>query len=149
MVAAVSGLDRQRLVVMEKRVSAYRVAYHRWLDSDYRRPVDMAFTEEGDRLVFESPEGARAYGPFARGGGREIALPAASPIGLGQTLRGGELLALISGSSGEKRLVCATASGRIVVDAPLSAEEAFLRASGDSIYIGADDRIARLDLREL
>jgi len=148
-VAAISGLDRQRLVVMEKRVSAYRVAYHRWLDSDYRRPVDMAFTEEGDRLVFESPEGARAYEPSGRSGGREIVLASASPIGLGQTLRGGELLALVSGLSGEKRLVCASASGRIVVDAPLSATDAFVRASGDSIYIGADDRIARLDLREL
>ena len=149
LVAAISGLDRQRLVVMEKRVSAYRVAYHRWLDTEYRRPVDMAFTEEGDRLVFESAEGARVYEPSGRGGGREVALGVPSPSGLGQAVRRGGLLVLVSGSGRERRLVCASASGRIVVDAPFAAAERFVRSSGDAIFLGADDRIARLDLREL
>jgi len=145
LVAAVSGLDRQRLVVMEKRVSAYRVAYHRWLDSDYRRPVPMAFTAEGGLLVYESPAGVGVY----ERSGRDAVLPIPASIGLGLSARGGELLVLLSGAGESKRLVCASLPGCRVVDAPLVARDAFVQASGDSIFIGADDRIARMDLREM
>jgi hypothetical protein len=148
-VAAISGLDKQRFVVMEKRVSAYRVAYHRWLDSDYRRPVTMAFTSDGRRLVFESPVGVGVYERGGAGAGRESFLPIAAPSGLGLSARGGELLVFLSGLGADKRLVCASLPDRLVVDAPLSAKDAFVLTSGDSIFIGADDRIARLDLREM
>jgi hypothetical protein len=150
LVAAVSGLDRQRLVVMEKRVTAYRVAYHRWLESDYRRPVAMAFTADGRRLVYESPAGVGVYERPAGGGrGRESVLSISAASGLGLTAKGGELLVLLSGKGEDKRLVCASLPGCLVVDAPLKARDAFVESSGDSIFIGADDRIARLDLKEM
>lgn len=149
LVAAVTGLDRQRLVVMEKRVTAYRVAYHRWLESDYRRPVAMAFTADGRRLVYESPAGVGVYERGGGGRGRESVLSISAASGLGLTAKGGELLVLLSGKGEEKRLVCASLPGRLVVDAPLRARDAFVESSGDSIFIGADDRIARLDLKEL
>jgi len=66
LVAAVTGLDRQRLVVMEKRSTAYRVVYHRYLASDYRRPVTIAFTSDGRRLEYESPSGVGVYDRAAR-----------------------------------------------------------------------------------
>jgi hypothetical protein len=149
LVAAVSGLDKQRLVVMEKRVSAYRVAYHRWLDSDYRRPVTMAFTADGKRLVYEVPAGVGVYEREAKGRGRETVLPITASRGLGLSARDGELLVLLSGQGSRKRLVCAALPGRLAIDAPLSAKDAFIDASGDSIFIGADDLIARLDLKEM
>jgi hypothetical protein len=148
LVAAISGLDRQRLVVMEKRVTAYRVAYHRWLESDYRRPVAMAFTADGRRLAYESPAGVGVY-ERSGGRGRESVLSLFGASGLGLTARDGELLVLLSGKGGDRRLVCASLPGRLVVDAPLKAASAFVESSGNAIFIGADDRIARLDLKEM
>jgi hypothetical protein len=147
-VAAVSGLDRQRLIVLEKRISAYRVAYHRWLDSDYRRPIAMAFTPDGRRMLFESPEGVGIFEHSSRGG-RETVLRVASPSGFGQTLRDGWLLVFIAGTEHKRRLVCALPSGKVVIDVPLSAGQTYIQTIGDAVFVGADDRIARLDLREL
>ena len=145
LVAAISGLDRQRLVVLEKRSSAFRVTYHRWMDSDFRRPVAMGFTADGSRLVFELPGAVGVYDRAAR---RESALAAVSREGLGLTARAGDLLVLLAGGGEEKRLVCAAAQDRRVVDISFRAAETFLDVRGDSIFLGADGTLVRMDLRE-
>ncbi len=145
LVAAITGLDRQRLVVMEKRSSAYRVAYHRYLSSDYRRPVYIAFTPDGNRLAYESPSGVGVYDRSSRGE-TAISVPATSRLGL--TTMDGRLMVLLSGGGDEKRLVCAALPDRRVVDLVLKAPLAFVETGGDSIYLGIDDDMVRMDLRE-
>ena len=95
LVAAVTGLDKQRLVVMEKRSSAYRVAYHRYLASDYRRPIYMGFTADGSRLAFESPAGVGVYDRPSRGE-TVVSVPVTSRLGV--TTMGGKLMVFLSGS---------------------------------------------------
>jgi hypothetical protein len=145
LVAAITGLDRQRLVVMEKRSSAYRVAYHRYLASDYRRPVYMAFTGDGSRLAYESPSGVGVYDRASRSE-TVIATPAASSLGL--TTMGGRLMVLLSGNGEERRLVCAALPDRRVVDLGLKAQLAFVETQGDSLFLGLDQDIVRMDLAE-
>lgn len=148
-VAAVSGLDRQRLIVLEKRVSAYRVAYHRWLDSEYRRPIAMAFTPDGRRMLFESPDGLVILDTPGKIRGHETLIHVDSPVEFGKTVHGGEFLVFIAGSENKRRLMCVLPSGRVVVNVPLSANQLYLETAGDAVFVGADDRIARLDMREL
>ncbi|HOX49346.1 MAG TPA: hypothetical protein PLG14_09200, partial [Spirochaetales bacterium] len=81
MAAAVTGLDRQRLVVLERRSSAFRVTYHRWLESDFRRQVSMAFTEDGRYLAYEIPSGLGVYDREKRAESK-IASAALSGVGL-------------------------------------------------------------------
>lgn len=145
LVAAITGLDRQRLVVMEKRSSAYRVGYHRYLASDYRRPVYMGFTADGGKLAYESPSGV---GVFDRTSRDETAISVPADSRLGLTTLDGRLLVLLSGSGEEKRLVCAALPDRRVVDLVLKAELAFVETRGDSIFLGADQDIVRMDLAE-
>jgi hypothetical protein len=145
LVAAVTGLDKQRLVIMEKRSAAYRVVYHRYLSSDYRRPVGIAFTSDGRRLAYESPSGVGIYDRASR---VETLVSVPAPDRLGITVRGGELMALLSGSGADKRLVCAAMPDRRLVDVTLRAKDAFIEARGDSIFLGLDDDIVRMDLQE-
>ncbi len=144
LVAAVTGLDKQRLVVMEKRSAAYRVAYHRYLASDYRRPVSIAFTEDGGRLAYESPSGVSVYDRASRSE-TVISVPATSRLAL--TARGGGLIVLLSGNGGEKRLVCAAPPDRRVVDVTLKADLAFVEARDDALFLGVDGDIVRMDLQ--
>jgi hypothetical protein len=145
LVAAITGLDKQRLVVMEKRSTAYRVAYHRYLSSDYRRPVAIAFTPDGRQLLFESPSGVGIYDRAGRSES-SISIPVSSKLGL--TMMGGELMAFLSGEGGGKRLVCAARPDRRLVDIPLKAALAFAETSGNSLFLGLDDDIVRLDIQE-
>jgi hypothetical protein len=144
-VAAITGADKQRLVVLEKRSAAYRVTYHRYLASDYRRPVYIAFTDDGSRLAYESPAGIGVYNRASRSE-TVVSIPATSR--LGQTLLKGKLMVFLSGSGGEKRLVCTALPDRRVVDIRVKAGLAFAEARGDSIFLGTDDRIVRMDLQE-
>ena len=145
LVAAITGLDKQRLVVMEKRTSAYRVAYHRYLSSDYRRPVYMAFTADGSRLAYESPSGVGVYDRASRSE-TVVSVPATSRLGL--TTLAGKLMVLLSGEGEEKRLVLAALPDRRVIDLALKAQLAFVETRGDSIFLGADGDIVRMDLKE-
>jgi len=144
-VAALCGLDKQRLVVMEKRSSDYRVAHHRWLETDYRRPVTMGFSGDGQLLVYESEGGAAV---FDRGSGKEYLVDvdlAGEPAAL---IQGSRILAFLSGAGGAMRLVCASPEDKRLVDLPLRASAAFLDTEGRSFFLGLDEGLIRLDLRE-
>ncbi|MBL8968079.1 MAG: hypothetical protein JNG85_13825 [Spirochaetaceae bacterium] len=150
MVAAVSGLDRQRLVVLERRSAAYRVTYHRWLESDYRRPVAMAFTGDGSYLAYESPTGLGLYDRAAR---REASLSAARLASVGEYLADRGLLLLLEGGGAEKGVLIASPAGRRLFTAPFTASEAFVSRSGDAVFLGIAEgggaaSILRMDLKE-
>jgi hypothetical protein len=145
LVAAITGADRQRLVILEKRSAAYRVAYHRYLNSDYRRPVYIAFTADGSRLAYESPAGIGVYDRESREE-TVVSVPATSK--LGKTARNGQLMVFLSGRGDTKRLVCTAIPDRRVVDVSLKASLAFVEARGDALFLGTDDSIVRMDLEE-
>ena len=145
LVAAVTGADKQRLVILEKRSAAYRVAYHRYLSSDYRRPVYIAFTGDGSRLAYESPSGIAVYD---RGTKRETIISVPATTRLGQTMQGGQLMVFLSGRGDTKRLVCTALPDRRVLDVPVKASLAFVEARDDSLFLGADDSLVRMDFEE-
>jgi len=145
LVAAVCGLDKQRLVVLEKRSSAYRVTFHRWLDSDFRRPLAMSFTADGRNLVYEAPGGA---GIYERGTRRESLIAAGSVGRVGEAVEGLGMLALLAGSGEERLLVCASPDDRRLIDLRLRASDASLEVDGNSFFLGLDGNLIRMDLRE-
>ncbi len=145
LVAAVAGLERQRLVVLERRYSDYRVTWHRWLDSDFRRPVSIAFTGDGERLMYEVPGGVGVFDRASRND-YTISVPAVDKLGL--SIKAWNILVLLAGSPDAKRLICVAAPDRRLVDLPISASQTFIAIDGSSIYLGADDDLVRLDLRE-
>ena len=150
MAAAVTGLDRQRLVVLERRSSAFRVTYHRWLESDFRRQVSMAFTEDGRYLAYEIPSGLGVYDREKRAESK-IAAAALSGVGLSSPERG--LLLALEGGGASRGLLVASPSGRRLFTAPFAAAESFLARRGDALFLGMADgsgsaSILRMDFKE-
>jgi hypothetical protein len=145
LVAAVTGADKQRLVILEKRSAAYRVAYHRYLSSDYRRPVYITFTSDGSRLAYESSSGIAVYDRDTK---RETIISVPATAYLGQTIRRGQLMVVLSGSGDAKRLICTALPDRRVLDVPVKASLAFVEAKNDSLFLGTDDSLVRMDFEE-
>lgn len=56
-VAAMSGIDRQRLIVLSRGDSKYRVQSHRYLDSDYREPVRLVIMSDERLVLYRRPDG--------------------------------------------------------------------------------------------
>jgi hypothetical protein len=150
MVAAISGLDKQRLIVLERRTSAYRVTYHRWLDSDFRRPVSMGFTEDGRYLAYERPDGFGIYSCEARSEAR-VATKALKRLGLSIPDR--NMLIALEGGGEDKTLLCASPKGKRIFSASFSAVDGFLAQQGDALFLGmaqtgGASELVRLDLKE-
>lgn len=131
-VAAIAGLDKQRLVVLEKRQEAFRVTWHRWIDSDYRRPVSMAFTTDGTSLMFESPRGVGIYRVTQR---TETFLPATLPSWFGLSDPERRILATIEGR-GLRNLLLGSVDGRRLYSIGFSAQDTFLAVAAKSIFLG-------------
>lgn len=56
-IAAISGIDPQRLVVLGQGAGDYRVVSHRYLESDYREPVRVAFMPDERFVLYRRPDG--------------------------------------------------------------------------------------------
>ncbi|MEI6388603.1 MAG: hypothetical protein WCQ50_18460 [Spirochaetota bacterium] len=131
-IAAITGLDRQRIVVMERRNESYRVTWHRYTGSDYRRPVAMAFSPAGDILSYETPEGFGLYDVQKR---TEHQLVAHQPSHPGAAIASkGVMLALEEGPKGD--LLAFSHEGTRYFSYGFAALEASLEIEGDSVFLG-------------
>jgi len=129
--AIVSGIDRQRFLVLERFGSGpgdYRVVYHEFLGDGFRRPVRVAFVDGDRRAVFEREDGLGVYDSFLRGT-RNVAI-SGGLAALDGTGANGVLFALYrhdGGDSGE--LVGMRIYGRnpsVVLRAPFRGTDSFL-----------------------
>ena len=70
-VGIISGIDRQRFILLERLSSTdvnYRVVYHEYLETGFRRPVRISFIDEDRRIVYERMGGISCYSIRSRRG---------------------------------------------------------------------------------
>lgn len=71
----ICGVDSQRFLFLERlgnNDSEYRIVYHEFLESGFRRPVRISFIDEDRRIVFERDGGIGCYNIKSR---RSINIP--------------------------------------------------------------------------
>jgi len=161
-IGIVSGIENQRFLLLERYGSAtgeYKVIYHEFLETGFRRPVHVSFIDQDRRIVFEREGGIGCYEIKSRQGAK-IAL-------------NGEIAAIDqSGSQGFLFLVCsqpelrkeligirlpegrwATGSGQdtqraIVIRAPFRSDNAFLGRTGSGLLVGGGTTLVSFDLEK-
>jgi len=70
-IGIISGVDQQRFLMLERYGSSggeYKVVYHEFLDSGFRRPVRISFVDEDRRVVYEQSKGIGCYNIKSRQG---------------------------------------------------------------------------------
>jgi len=71
MVGIISGIDQQRFILLERFGNTggdYRIVYHEFLETGFRRPVHILFIDEDRRIVFEREGGLGCYNIRSRRG---------------------------------------------------------------------------------
>lgn len=144
-VAAVTGIDRQRLVVLGRGEQDYRVASHRYLESDFREPVRVIVMEDDRHVLYRRDDG---IGVWAVDGSIDAVLPVRADT-FDVALDDSRGIAYLVARRGRKSEIVAfrlpaTLLGRIAL--PDSSE--FVRFSGSSAYIGGRTWLARFDFME-
>ncbi|MCL2720445.1 MAG: WD40 repeat domain-containing protein [Treponema sp.] len=63
-IAVICGIDRQRFLLFERFSGSdgkYRIVYHEFLETGFRRPVRILFIDDDQRIIFEREGGIGCY----------------------------------------------------------------------------------------
>ena len=149
--AAVAGIDPQKLILFERHTEGFFPVFELELDSDYRRPVLLDFLDDGVTLAVEQPGGLLLYDRTTESfgridlGGRAEEVAALPELNL--VLAASRAAAGVDASGTPIHRVQAS----VLPDLPLFAqsmvtEEVFLSVEGSRIYIGASGRLLCVEL---
>ncbi len=144
-IAAVCGADRQRFILLVRKGGAFKVQYHKYLDSDYREPVTVRFTGDGRYVLYRQSEGIAVYD---RQTGRESLLPlrAESFELASDASRGLEYLFFRAARTGG--VVCFEPPARVIFSYPLPGGALWTRHVDRSLYLGSGAVLGRIDISE-
>lgn len=151
LIAMVCGVDKQRFILLERRSDGYRVAYHAYLKSDFRRRVLVDFSDDGRYVLYEKEGGLsvmdtrtrRTSGIAVSGAVKEVRQSASGNYFLILSADGSSPVA---GPESSATLKVVRAPATEVMEESFSASGFFLDRSGPSIFVGGDDRIVSLEM---
>ena len=143
-IGIISGVDQQRFLLLERsgvaggtESSEYKVVYHEFLNSDFRRPVRIMFIDEDRRIVYEQTNGLGCYNIRTR---RGFFIPLDGEIAaIDESGDSGFFFVITSHPFQEKRLIGIKLPQERWLSSSLSARDViFLRASftSDDVFLG-------------
>ncbi|AEJ19192.1 hypothetical protein [Gracilinema caldarium] len=143
-IAIISGIDRQRFVLLEKTAHTYKVLYHQFLDSDFRRPVLITFAQNDQYVLFEGKTQLLVFNINSK---KNYTIPIETPILALETLPQYNKIFVMTGKDLQKNLIVLELPDRKLISAPFISKESFLRVSGDQVILGSDGIIASYSAR--
>jgi len=144
-IAAICGIDRQRFVLFTRTGGAYRVASHRYLSTDFRRPVSLRLSADGRYAWYEGPAGI-VVRRLEDGSESTLDLPSRDFTISEDSMRG--LTYLLSRDAASATLVVVSPPDRVLGSYALPGADAFARAYGDLVFTGSGERLAAFAARE-
>lgn len=142
--ACVSGIERQRFLLIRMDGPQYKIVHHQWLKGDLRRQVYVDFVDTGAYAFFECAEGLGIVDTSAHSSqiipikGRLIAVgsePASS------------LFTALTQDGQDCQILAIERPRYLVAQTRFKAKDAFLLQRGTTVYLGTDNLISRIDIR--
>lgn len=149
--AAVAGIDPQKLILFERHTEGFFPVLQLELDSDYRRPLLLDFLDDGETLAVEQPGGLLLYHrdteSFNRidlaGAVEEVrALPELDLVLAAARVAPGEDV----GDVPTRRLQATVWPDLPLFAQTIATDDVFLSAAGSRVYIGANGRLLCVEL---
>jgi hypothetical protein len=144
-IAAVCGADKQRFVLLERHGGTFKVRYHKYLDSDYREPVTVRFSQDGRYVLYRQPNGIAV---FDRESQKEALLPVRAQSFEVATDPARGLMFLFAETGRSRAVVCFQPPARIVFSYPLPGGPSWSRYADGSLYLGTGSVLGRIDVSE-
>jgi hypothetical protein len=154
-IALVSGLDKQRFVLIEQSGMAWRITFHQFLEEGLRRNVFVRFVDNDNKIIFERENGLGVY---------DIKNHTSHKIPLDGEVTALEdggadgLLFLITsitpatpmtqmGGAG-KKLVGIKFPDTVILEAPFNSVDAFLTRRGSRLFTGGKTTLASFTIEK-
>jgi hypothetical protein len=145
-IAVVSGLDKQRFVLIEQSGASWRVTFHEFLEEGLRRNVYVAFVDNGGKIVFERENSLGVYDTRARAvykvplDGKIVALDDSGVDGM--------LFLVTSQNESDKKLVGIKFPDIVMIEAPFSSAGSFLARKGSDLLAGGKTTLASFKIEK-
>ncbi len=145
-IACVSGIDKQRFLIMQYTGSHYKVQHHIWLEGNLHRQAFVDFEADGRYIFFEHSGGLgivdsqRYISSFIPYDGAIVSAGTSPADGL----------FLVLGKKGtDCTLMAIERPNNTLATARFTARDAFLIQRGSAVYLGTDTHLSRIDIRGL
>ena len=144
LIALLCGHDKQRFIMLEKRRENFRIAHHKYLDSEYRFPVTIRFSEDGKYVFFPQPGKVVVFDTTRETYGSFKIDSTDFDIFTESTQKFIIISALVSDG---RRILCIDPPTKIIFECTLPYDVSFATVKQNSLYIGGNDQIARIDFK--
>lgn len=141
-IAMLSGLDAQRLVVLGRGKSDYRVVSHRYLDSAYREPTRVTVLGDDRHVLYRQPKGV---GVWEVSGKTDDILPVRADDFEVYYHKDQGLAYLVASYAGNSELVVFRPPAKLLGRIDLGKGLGVVRIEGATAYLAGAEAIARLD----
>jgi hypothetical protein len=144
--ACVSGLDKQRFLLVSIDGDQYKIVKHSYLEGNLRRQAYLDFNTDGNFAFFEYSGGLGIVDCRER----DITfIPFDGQIsGVGECTGNNLFVALVRNVN-DYTLAAIERPNHLVATTRFKATDAFLVPGGTSLYLGMDSRISKIDIRGL
>jgi hypothetical protein len=158
----VCGVDQQRFLLLERLGASggdYKVIYHEFLDTGFRRAVTVAFIDDDSRIIYEREGGLGCYNTKAR---RAIFVPLDGEIAAIGSSGDQGLLFLIASNPQNMELIgiklprdrrlgfprSSVISDAIFIRAPFKSDDVFIGRDGNMLIVGGGSTLVSFKLEE-
>jgi len=143
-IALISGIDRQRFILLERSGITYKVSYHEYLDKGFRRPVFLAFIDRDRKIAFERD---KALGIFDISHRKSYTLPLeGSIIGIEEEGTSDRLFLLTAEEKdGRFNLIGIGLPDTVIFQSSFTGSTAFIDRRGNRLFLGNDKLLAAFD----
>lgn len=144
-ILVLAGIDPKRFLVLERGGSEFRPVFHKALKENRPWPTPLGFLNEGSLAYYETEKGLAFLDP--RSPDHEVVVPVQGSPVLLEALPVAGLVAFVQRDGDRSVLRVASPQGVSVLTLPFSARDLLLKEQGDSLFLGADQTLLRLEVR--
>ena len=142
-IALISGIDKQRFILLEKSSQTYKVLDHYFLNSDFRRPVLIKFIQDNQYILFEGENSFFAFDSVKQ---KMHVISLEAPLIAIEELKKDQTLFILAGGDTKKQLIVFKLPDRKLVTSSFTARDSFLVPVDNQILLGSDTVIVSLSM---
>ena len=144
-ILVLAGLDPKRFLVLERGGSEFRPVFHKALKENHPWPTPLGFLDGGKLAYYQTEKGLAFLDP--KQPDHEVVSPVKGSPLLLQALPGTDLVSFIEREGERSALRVVSPQGTSLLTLPFSARDLLLQRQGQSLFLGADQTLLRLEVR--
>lgn len=144
-ILVLAGVDPKRFLVLERGGSEFRPVFHKPLKENRPWPTPLGFLAGGSLAYYQTETGLAFLDP--KSPEHEVVAPVQGSPVLLETLAGTNLIAFIQRDGSRSSLRVSSPDGASLLTLPFTAQNLLLTRQGESLFLGVDQTLLRLEVK--